>query len=230
MHLASTTRQQCTKVRNLERALNAVMNQSMKFQREQSKKHRSNIAKGLKIFWIYLYLVYFCIRNKKALRGHRDHVRFELGLIAHDGLFGDDLKHRLRSASSEVQLSFLEIVTYRSPAIQNELIDFLEQGTLKHEMVADNHFSIITDETLNANVQEQLSLSLRFIHDKVHERFIAVVGLCAMTGEYMNRSYLDYLRQNGFLVENFRGQLIMERAPCQAETIEFRLTYKEFVH
>ena len=127
--------------------------------------------------------VIFCGRQGIALRGHRDdwkHVKNApdenpgnfLALLQFRVLSGDTiLVEHLQSAHRNA--------LYTSKTIQNEIIEIcnnIVRETILKEIRAARCFSIMVDEATDAANDEQLTVSLRYVHPytkKIEERFVA---------------------------------------------------------
>lgn len=124
-----------------------------------------------------------CGRQNIALRCHRDDGNvLDRELSTNDGNFralirfrvvaGDKLlEEHLKNAASKA--------TYVSKTTQNELIECCKLE-IQHKIISrvkkSGPYSVIFDETTDASGIEQLSLSLRYVHEgKVREDFVTFV-------------------------------------------------------
>lgn len=129
--------------------------------------------------------VMFCGRQGIALRGHRDdwkHIKDApdenpgnfLALLQFRIQSGDTLlAEHLQSADQHRN------ALYTSKTIQNEVIDIcgnIIRETILDEVRAARFFSIMVDEATDAANDDQLTVSLRYVHPstrKIEERFLA---------------------------------------------------------
>jgi hypothetical protein len=158
-----------------------VSNQVSTQREEQVKENRDRLRP-------ILSTIIFCGRQNISLRGHRDDGTIchrntgasmysqhedDVSPVANDGNFrallrfrvdsGDEkLRHHLQTTSASA--------TYISKTVQNQLINICKdeiQDTILSRVRKAKYFSILFDETTDVSVTQQLSLSLRYLHDGV---------------------------------------------------------------
>ena len=99
---------------------------------------------------------------------------------------------------------------YVSHQIQNELIDII--GTdISEEIVRRlkeaEHFAVIVDETPDTSHKEQLSITVRYVHEAdIEERLLALRILDETTSEILFETLCAVLQSHGVDVSNMRGQ------------------------
>ncbi|KAJ8032894.1 Zinc finger MYM-type protein 1 [Holothuria leucospilota] len=182
-------------------------------------KRKETYEANLHILKSIVQTVILCGKQNQPLRGHRDD---STSLSTNKGNFLAILE--LISTRDEVLRTHLENgkknSRYTSKTIQNQLIsitgDYLRKKItqdLTEERIS-RYFSVIADEvTDNTTNKEVLSLCLRFLSGSdtpssigISEVFIDFVHLERTTGKAIADAIVKSLRENGFDIQNLRGQ------------------------
>lgn len=133
-----------------------------------------------------------CGRQNLPLRGHRDDGNvLEQDLTVNDGNFRAILRYRvaggdtileqhLRTASSKA--------TYISKTTQNSLIECFKkeiQDVILTKVRAAGPYAVIFDETTDVAGREQLSFSIRYVHDnEIREDFVCFIDAYEKASEF----------------------------------------------
>lgn len=99
---------------------------------------------------------------------------------------------------------------FTSWAIQNEILKIAAHAVLRKVVnQADGKiFSVIVDETSDIAVQEQVSICVRMVNNKLEpeEFFLGLYETSATTGEVLFKIIVDALQRMGLPINNLRGQ------------------------
>jgi len=156
----------------------------------------------------------FCGLQEIPLKGHRDAGAFSSNETdCNDGVFKAALRLRVEAANKQTSDIFSKVsrkASYLSWRVQNHIIPLMGDAIQK-QIVSDisqcKYFSILADETTDANQTEQLSLSVRFFKDnKVHAEFLCFVPVSSTTGKDLASTILTQLSQLGLNLEHMSNQ------------------------
>ena len=172
-------------VEKAESFKSVMENKLLSIDQQLSSIHAEIVSQNRKKMKCMAETVIFCGRQGIALRGHRDdwkHVKDSpdenpgnfLALLQFRVQSGDIvLAEHLQSAHQHRN------ALYTSKTVQNEIIDIcgnIIRETILEEIRAAGFFSIMVDEATDAANDEQLTVSLRYVHPntrKIQERFLA---------------------------------------------------------
>lgn len=146
--------------------------------------------------------VIFCGRQGIALRGHRDDRTTVNEDPDHNhGNFWALLNFRVSSGDNVLEQHLKNTTgnaSYTSKTVQNQLIslcgDFIRETILKQAREA-SALSVIADEATDVANLEQLSISIRYVHNNVlYERFLGFIACeTGVTGEALAENILTQL-------------------------------------
>jgi hypothetical protein len=158
--------------------------------------------------------VEFCGRQELPLRGKVDSGSFDISKCSpQEGTFRAALRLRI-SERDEVCQSLFQCAprnaTYMSPQIQNEMIEIMGQQ-IETQIVTDvkkaRFFSVLVDETIDVSRCQQLSLSLRYVHENnLREEFVTFVIVQSTTGTDLAETIFNTLHSLGLDSSFLRGQ------------------------
>ena len=183
-----------------------------KFDNETKKRMEEN----QKVIESLLKVVMLCGKQGLAFRGHRDdHVVWTEPDEHETGNQGNFIELvRFRAETDDVLRRHLEGAPknahYTSKTIQNELIDIICKQIrfdILCEVKKAKFYSIIADEVSDVANKEQLSLSLRYVHDEhVKEVFIDFIEVERITGQVLADTVLQCLAIWDLPLSYLRGQ------------------------
>ncbi|XP_052245753.1 52 kDa repressor of the inhibitor of the protein kinase-like [Dreissena polymorpha] len=160
--------------------------------------------------------VLLCARQNIALRGHSDSSKYYDDESVNCGNFQSLIEFRVESGDSVLKEHFATCgknATYRSPTIQNELLDIMGQ-TVERKVVNEiktggKFYCVSADEVRDIGNVEQLAVCVRFIDesDKIREEFLRFVDVSPDTsGEALSQAILDVLTDVGLDPSMMRSQ------------------------
>ena len=160
--------------------------------------------------------VLLCARQNIALRGHSDSSKYYDDESVNCGNFQSLIEFRVESGDSVLKEHFATCgknATYRSPTIQNELLDIMGQ-TVERKVVNEiktggKFYCVSADEVRDNGNVEQLAVCVRFIDesDKIREEFLRFVDVSPDTsGEALSQAILDVLTDVGLDPSMMRSQ------------------------
>ena len=145
--------------------------------------------------------------------GHRDSGNIANTSTENDGNFRSALRFRINAGDNYLKRHIETAggsAMYTSWNTQNEIINTV--GDIISEKIVDEvkdakYFSVLVDETTDCSTKEQMSLSVRYVHDgKVCEKFLTFVTVNDLTGHGLAKSILDILHEKTLDPMNMRGQ------------------------
>lgn len=144
--------------------------------------------------------IIFLAANELAFRGSYDKESH-----ADTGLFEKLFEHTKANNEhlSKWEKHMPHHYTYRSPEIQNQLIDIL--ASIVREIVAEEimdadvpYFTLLEDGTKDKKNNECVSLAARYVrHGQVHESIISMETFAELHAEYFAKQTLKILEDNG---------------------------------
>ncbi|XP_052282497.1 52 kDa repressor of the inhibitor of the protein kinase-like [Dreissena polymorpha] len=160
--------------------------------------------------------VLLCARQNIALCGHSDSSKYYDDESVNCGNFQSLIEFRVESGDSVLKEHFATCgknATYRSPTIQNELLDIMGQ-TVERKVVNEiktggKFYCVSADEVRDNGNVEQLPVCVRFIDesDKIREEFLRFVDVSPDTsGEALSQAILDVLTDVGLDPSMMRSQ------------------------
>lgn len=207
-HLTSMVRWNTYKNSALQAAFDVSYAQD-KAKREREKQRNREIL--TRLIDITLYLA----RQGKAFRGDDESATSSnqgnfLELVKMFSQYDSVLRLHLDNVKDQKMGKKRCQVSLLSNRTQNDLIKALATFTKREiwkEIEEANIYSVLIDETTDVSHCEQVSLVVRYVYQmEVKERFVQVCNVSKTTGEEMEKTVLDLLKNNGLQIQNMRGQ------------------------
>lgn len=196
--------------------IESYKNPSKKIINQVSSQRHQQATENRKRLVPIIETIILCGRQNMALRGHRDDGNvLDHDLSSNDGNFRALLRFRVAAGDKLLEehlKNSASKATYVSKTTQNELIECCKLE-IQHEIInrveKSGPYSVIFDETTDASGIEQLSLSLRYVHDeKIREDFVTFVDAyerVSQAGDLSNEA-----RQEVRLTGEALGKLVVK--------------------
>ena len=101
--------------------------------------------------------------------------------------------------------------TYMSPQTQNEVLEIIGTHIILKDTVEEikqaRVYAVLSDEVVSNNF-EHLAMCIRFVDAArvIREEFMTFQRMTRITGKHIAEAIFNFLQDNGFNVENIRGQ------------------------
>lgn len=175
-----------------------------------STEKASRIATNRHIIREIIQSILFCGKQGIALRGHVEDQQDDSN---NPGNFLALLQ--LKACNDEILKKHLEMplqktATYKSPQIQNELIDIIGnilQKRIVSEIIESKFYSVSADEVTSHN-KEILPLCVRYVNKNrdIKETFLEYIHLPRIRGKDIGNAIINTLQRLHIPLENMRAQ------------------------
>ena len=195
------------------------------------KRFEEMVKKNRHIVGCVADAVLYCAKQCIALRGDHESIEEQCGnpgnflaLIKLMSSYDEQLAQHLKQPDDPR-------ATYLSPQIQNEMIEVISglvMENLLDEIKDARFYSIMADE-VTSHSQEQLALCFRFVDSQsnIREEFLAFIKLSVITGKAIAKAIIDWIKENGLVIENCRGQCYDGASNMSSENVGVQARIKQ---
>uniref|UniRef100_A0A336MY63 CSON006218 protein n=1 Tax=Culicoides sonorensis TaxID=179676 RepID=A0A336MY63_CULSO len=145
--------------------------------------------------------------NDEAL-DHGNFLEVILLLSKYDAVLSEHINKCVEESSRQPGQGRGSLTTFLSKTTINKIVKIISnmiQETIVNEVNSAGMFSLQLDTTQDITSQDQCSIVLRYVTDKIHERVLCILKCEKSTGEYFSQLVTNELNRVGLNIGNCVG-------------------------